>query len=146
MDETTEQIAEELDHSAVHGSMLTFWQRFSYSLGEMGVSLSPAIVVSWFIYFYTGRPVMGADPNTGEAIQTGTLFLVSPFAIGLLGLIGRLVDSVADPLVGFYSDKWHFKMGRRIPWVVFGTPFLILFSILLWFPPDGDGMGRTLFS
>ncbi|MCZ7583860.1 MAG: MFS transporter [Deltaproteobacteria bacterium] len=116
-------------------TVLTFWEKFTYSLGETGVSLSPAIIVGWIIYFYTGR----LDANEQRIV------LVSAGALSFLNFFGRLVDSLADPLVGFYSDKWNFKWGRRIPWVVFGTPFLALFSILLWFPPTGDGLGDIFF-
>lgn len=119
--------------------VLSFWQLFTYSMGELGVSLSPALVFGWLIYFYTGRPM-------GDAPDAPRLILVSAWGIAFLGLLGRVVDSLADPLVGFYSDKWRFKWGRRIPWVVFGTPFLAAFSILTWFPPNGEGMGEAWFT
>ncbi len=114
---------------------LSFWDKATYSIGEMGVSLSPAIVVGWLIYFYTGR----------EIENGGTLMLVSAWGIAILGLFGRIIDSLADPLVGYYSDKWNSRWGRRIPWVVIGTPFLALFQILLWFPPESGGIGTVWY-
>ncbi len=119
----------------VEGRALSFWDKATYSVGEMGVSLSPAIVVGWLIYFYTGREIPGG----------GTMLLVSAWGIAILGLLGRVVDSLADPLVGFFSDKWNFKWGRRIPWVVVGTPFLALFQILIWFPPEPSGIGTVWY-
>ncbi len=104
---------------------LSFAEKFTYSLGQTAVSLSPALISSWLVYYYIGR------------IEDGkALVLVSAMAMSLCGLIPRCIEAIAEPLVGYWSDKWNFKMGRRIPWVVFGTPFLTLFSILIWFPPD----------
>jgi GPH family glycoside/pentoside/hexuronide:cation symporter len=104
---------------------LSFAEKFTYSLGQTAVSLSPALISSWLVYYYIGRVENGKG-----------LLLVSAMAMSLCGLVPRFLEAIAEPLVGYWSDKWNFKMGRRIPWVVFGTPFLTLFSILIWFPPD----------
>lgn len=104
---------------------MSFAEKFTYSLGQTAVSLSPALISSWLVYYYIGR------------IENGKgLLLVSATAMSLCGLVPRFLEAIAEPLVGYWSDKWNFKMGRRIPWIVFGTPFLTLFSILIWFPPD----------
>ncbi len=120
-------------------TVLNFWEKFTYSLGELGVSLSPAIIAGWFIYYYTGRQI-------GAPGDEKTLMLVTAWGVSILGLAGRIVDSLADPLVGYFSDKWNTRWGRRMPWVILGTPFLALFSILLWFPPNPEGLGEPLFS
>lgn len=122
----------ELDETPV----LTFWAKFTYAFGQVAVSLSPALISSWLIYFYIGRK---------DAAGNGML-LVTAAAMSVGGLVPRLLEAVAEPMVGYFSDKWHFRMGRRIPWVVFGTPFLALFSILIFFPPDAAGEGTSLFS
>ena len=105
---------------------LTFWQKFTYSLGQTAVSLSPALISSWLIYYYIGRT---------DEMHNG-LLLVSAIAMSFGGLVPRFLEAIAEPLVGYWSDKFNFKMGRRIPWIVFGTPLLVLTSILIWWPPD----------
>ncbi|MBZ0272121.1 MFS transporter [bacterium] len=145
---TDGDVRPELDHE--NGRKLSFAEMFTYSFGELGVSLSPAIVAGWLIYFYTGRMAdagSAAVPMTGIVLtQQAPMFLVSAWGIAFLGLFGRLVDSIADPLVGYYSDKWRFKRGRRIPWVLWGTPLLALFSILIWMPPESGGIGTVWFN
>ncbi|MGL4369472.1 MAG: MFS transporter [Spirochaetota bacterium] len=45
-------------------------------------------------------------------------------AAGLAGaalMIGRLVDAVSDPLVGYFSDRTKSRWGRRRPWILFGS-------------------------
>ena len=121
----TGQGGEVLDEQFLHGKALSYWQKVSYSMGEVGVSLAPTVIVSWLIYYYTKA--------------TTTSFLPNPYlTIAFIGVFGRLIDAVADPLVGYYSDKVHTRMGRRIPWVLFGTPFFCLTFAATWFPPVAE--------
>jgi GPH family glycoside/pentoside/hexuronide:cation symporter len=60
--------------------------------------------------------------------------------IGLVGLIfvlARIWDGITDPLIGWLSDKTSSKYGRRKPWVVIGTPLLMI-SIWFAFNPAPD--------
>jgi len=108
---------------------LSLLQRILYSTGEMGVTLSPSIIVGWLLFFYTGQV-----DEAGNKI-----YIVGFGAFAALNFFGRMVDSVADPFVGYLSDRFRTRMGRRIPWVVFGAPFLTFFSIILWYPPSHPG-------
>ncbi len=110
------------------GKALNFLQKFTYSFGNVGTNLAPGLVVGWMIYFYTGRPVSEGSEETILLVGAGT--------IAFLNFLGRLVDSLADPLIGYLSDRWQTRWGRRIPWVVLGSPILTLFLIMMWFPPD----------
>jgi GPH family glycoside/pentoside/hexuronide:cation symporter len=55
--------------------------------------------------------------------------------IGGVVFFGRIVDAIADPLVGYFSDKTKTRFGRRIPFIAVGTPFLITAFILIFHPP-----------
>jgi len=59
--------------------------------------------------------------------------------VGVILLIARLWDMVVDPIVGMLSDRVRTRFGRRRTWMAIGTPFLMLFSWLLYFPPEGAG-------
>ncbi len=98
----------ELDETPV----LSFWAKFTYAFGQVAVSLSPALISSWLIYFYIGRK----DASGHE------ILLVSAAAMSVGGLVPRLLEAIAEPMVGYFSDKWHFRMGRGIPWGVLATP------------------------
>ena len=115
---------------------LGFSQKLTYPLGQLAVSLSPALISTWLIYFYAGRTGAGGAP----------LILVSALAMSLAGLIPRCIEAFAEPVVGHLSDKLNTRWGRRIPWVVVGTPLLAVCSVLIWFPPDPEGQGRALVS
>jgi len=89
---------EESNKVFTEGKALTFWQKFTYAFGNVGTNLAPGLVVNWMIFFYIGRPLSeGSDER---------ILLVGAGAMALINFMGRMVDSLADPLVGYFSDKW----------------------------------------
>lgn len=57
--------------------------------------------------------------------------------ISLAWLIFAVWNAVNDPLFGILQDRTRSKLGRRIPYIRYGAPFLGLFFILLWTPVIG---------
>jgi len=59
-------------------------------------------------------------------------------SLGLVGLmitLSRMTDVVTDPIIGFLSDKWRTRWGRRKPFMVAGMPIYALGAWLLFVPP-----------
>lgn len=96
------------------------------------------VIVMWAIYFYA--PEHGEHGVAREMVKYAPIVL-----LGYAMLFGRVVDAVADPLVGYWSDNTRTRIGRRIPFVVFGTPFLVLCAILLWKPPIAGESNTNAF-
>ena len=91
--------------------------RFGYALGDVGNNFSFAVVNTFLMIFYTN--VLG----------------LSGVTVGLLFLIARFIDAIADITVGRLVDssKLH-KRGRFIPWIArFKYPLLIA-TILVFVP------------
>ncbi len=70
---------------------------------------------------------------------------------GLDGKIAALIwilfgiwNAVNDPLFGYISDKTKTKIGRRIPYIRFGTPFYALTFILCWVDWPGTGVDQIV--
>ncbi|WP_428630252.1 MFS transporter [Sphingopyxis sp.] len=55
--------------------------------------------------------------------------------IGVIFLLGRLWDAIADPVMGSLSDRTRSRYGRRKPWIAAGGVLFGLSSIFLFFPP-----------
>lgn len=58
---------------------------------------------------------------------------------GLVGALlfgARLWDLVTDLGVGWASDRTNSRFGRRRPWIVLGTPVLLIGAWYLFTPPD----------
>ena len=59
--------------------------------------------------------------------------LLSPAMAGAVLLIGKLVDAISDPLMGFISDRTKSRFGRRRIYFLLGVlPVFISFT-LLWY-------------
>lgn len=68
--------------------------------------------------------------------------------IGIIFLLGRLWDAIADPVMGALSDRTRSPYGRRKPWIAAGGAIFGLSSIFLFFPPFGVtplSLGIVLF-
>jgi hypothetical protein len=81
---------------------------------------------------------------------------VTPLTMGNLGarniLVGLVIttipyilNAVVCPWVSFKSDRHRSKRGRRIPFLLFPTPFVALFLVLIGLSPDiGRFLARTI--
>jgi glycoside/pentoside/hexuronide:cation symporter, GPH family len=58
-------------------------------------------------------------------------------SVGMMIAISRLLDVITDPIVGVLSDRCQSRWGRRKPWLVLGTPLLLLSTWML-FVPEGS--------
>lgn len=48
-------------------------------------------------------------------------------AVGwILTTIPMLINSIANPIISFKSDRYRSKLGRRIPFILFTLPFLVI--------------------
>ena len=60
---------------------------------------------------------------------------ISLSVIAFIIVLARLSDGVTDPLIGILSDKLRTPFGRRKPWILVGTPVLMLSIYMLFLPP-----------
>ena len=58
---------------------------------------------------------------------------------GLALSIGLVVDAVMDPLIGSLSDGWRSRWGRRLPFMMLGTPTSAILFVLIFSLPTGLG-------
>ncbi len=102
---------------------LGLFKSLAYSSGNLGTLLISQLMVMWLVFFYTA-----AEERTYAAV----------LLVGYAIFFGRVVDALADPIVGYFSDKFRSHLGRRIPFIAIGTPFLVISWILLFYPPVVD--------
>ena len=57
----------------------------------------------------------------------------------LVGGIATLLNMVITPVVSFQSDRYRSRFGRRIPYLLWPTPFIVLFLSLIPFSPEISG-------
>lgn len=75
----------------------------------------------------------------------GTVIGLEPGLVGLAILIALVFDAVSDPLVGYWSDNFRSKWGRRHPFM-YAAALPVAFSyFLLWNPPELSQTGLFLY-
>lgn len=91
-------------------------QRFAYALPVVSVSfLMGPLAILQGIY----------AKHFGLALST----------IATVLLISRLFDAVSDPLIGYFSDRYHGHTGSRKPLIIGGGVLLLVASYFLYVPP-----------
>jgi len=57
-------------------------------------------------------------------------------SIGLALLITRLLDAISDPLIGYLSDKYNTRYGKRKPWLFVGAFLCAISTVYFFSPPE----------
>ena len=60
---------------------------------------------------------------------------------GFVILSGQIADGIATPIVGFLSDKTETKIGKRMPWYIFGTIFVVPTFLGIFIYPNFSNYG-----
>lgn len=107
---------------------LSLSSKIGYLFGDFGSQFCWTFIGSYLSVFYTD--VVGITP----AIVT-TIFLVA-----------RIWDAVNDPMMGAIAERTNTKWGRFRPYMLFGTPFLAIFSALVFANPGFSMSGKIAFA
>jgi GPH family glycoside/pentoside/hexuronide:cation symporter len=97
-----------------------------YASGSIAGNVLSRSTALWLIFFF-------APPEDEKDLPT----LVPRLAVAIMIVAIRLIDSLDDPFIGFWSDRTQTRWGRRIPFVLFSTPIYALTFALIWILPGG---------
>jgi len=90
---------------------------FNYAIGMFGTSIPINMLKTYAAIFYVD-----------------SLGMTTP-QFSLMLLIYTFIDALDNPVYGFLSDRTRSRWGRRRPWLVIGTPLLVLGLIAFYSPP-----------
>ena len=94
-----------------------------------GIGVSYAIVdqifAQWVLYYYLPPEASQLSP------------VLPPVLISLALILSRFVDMIADPAIGYLSDKTRTRFGRRIPYLAAGVLPLAITTVAFFYPPAG---------
>ena len=91
---------------------------------------------SWILFFLV--PPMGEGIARVPDVSLLGFDVDARVFAGFLIFAGRFVDAFTDPLIGWWSDRTRSRWGRRIPFILFSTPFYALFAAMVWILPSED--------
>ncbi|WAH55442.1 glycoside-pentoside-hexuronide (GPH):cation symporter [Pseudomonas silvicola] len=107
---------------------VSFAERLSYGCADGGINLLLGLVSSYLLFFYTD------------------VFHLSVATIGTLFLVARLLDAVADPVIGLLIDRTRTRFGQHRPWFLwFGLPFALC-GVLTFATPDLSAQGKITYA
>lgn len=104
---------------STEGGNLTKLQLASYSAPATPLALVGLPLVAYV-------PAIYADTD-GFGLSLGL--------VGLMITLSRFTDVITDPIIGFLSDRWRSKWGRRKPFMIIGMPIFGAGVWLLFVPP-----------
>lgn len=108
-----------LPTTAVTSARLPLGLKVFFAIGSLGFTLLISAISFFLLFFYTD------------------VALVPPALAGSALLVGRIWDTINDPLVGWFSDRTRSRWGRRRVYLIYGALPLALTAITLWVMPRG---------
>jgi len=92
---------------------------FNYSVGMFGTSIPINLLKTFAFAYYV-------DTLGVTTAQWASIMLIYTF-----------IDAIDNLVYGYLSDRTRTKWGRRRPWLVIGTPLLVLGLIMFYTTPAG---------
>lgn len=109
------------------GNTLSLKTKISYGAGDLASQFVWSFISSYLMIFYTDVAMLPAA------------------AISLLFFGARVWDAINDPMMGAIAERTRSKYGRFRPYLLYGSPLLILVYILCFTAPDFNGnMGMKI--
>lgn len=109
-------------------SFKTWRQRVGYGIADLSCNLVWQLISLYLMFFYTD--VMG----------------LPAYYVGIMFLVTRLVDGVADVLMGLVIDNTSTRWGRCRPWLLVGALPFGLLCILAFYVPDFGTTGKLIYA
>ncbi len=98
---------------------LTLATKLSYAVGNVGLQMLIAAMGFLLMIFYTD------------------VALVPPAVAGAALLVGKVWDTINDPLFGWVTDRTRSRWGRHRVYLIYGAIPLAVVSAAVWMVPPG---------
>lgn len=98
---------------------LGFKTRTAFGIGAIANGVKNAGLATYITFYF--NQVVGVDASI----------------IGIAYAATLIVDAIADPLLGHWTDITRSRWGRRHPFMYFAAIPTALFFYFVWFPPSG---------
>lgn len=112
----------------MNGAVSVWRQRIGYGAADFSCNLVWQMIGLYLMFYYTD--VVGI-----AAAQVSLLFLLT-----------RIIDGVADVLMGIIIDKTNTKWGKSRPYFLYGAIPFALLGILAFYVPDVGPASKLLYA
>ncbi|WP_374531228.1 MFS transporter [Novosphingobium sp.] len=94
---------------------------FFHGLGSIAYGIKDSGFSTFLLLYY--NQVLGMDPRT----------------VSLALMVALVIDGIADPMIGYLSDRTYSRWGRRLPWLYLAPLPLAFAWVALWSEPAHPG-------
>ena len=108
-----------MTHAFTPHRPLSLGTKLSFAVGNVGLQMLVAAMSFFLMIFYTDVALVP------PAIASGAL------------LIGKIWDTINDPLFGWLTDRTRSRHGRRRVYLIYGALPLAIVSAAVWMMPAG---------
>jgi len=108
--------------------VIGFSEKAGYALGDAASNFYWKTFEFFIVFFYTD------------------IFGISAAAVGTMMLLTRVMDAVADPIMGAMADRTRSRWGHFRPWVVWGALPLAAAGVLTFTTPSLGGGGKLVYA
>lgn len=110
------------------GGRLSFGEKTGYALGDAASNFYWKTFEFFIIFFYTD------------------VFGISAAAVGTMMLLTRVVDAVADPIMGAIADRTRTRWGHFRPYLVWGSLPLAAAGVLTFTTPNLGPGAKVIYA
>ena len=123
---------------------MPLWSKMLFASDHVGLQAISYFRQSWILFFLV-PPMSEGIARVPDVTVLGLGIDARVFA-GFLIFAGRFIDAFTDPLIGWWSDRTHSRWGRRIPFILFSTPFYAIFAAMVWMlPVEGASLWNAIY-
>jgi GPH family glycoside/pentoside/hexuronide:cation symporter len=103
-------------------------EKIGYAMGDAAANLVWRGALAYLAVFYTDT------------------FGLTAAAAAMLFLVVRLSDGVTDIIMGMIADRTHTRWGKFRPWILWSTPMLSIFMVLIFTTPDFTEDNKLIYA
>jgi len=130
---------------AEDSSRLPLVNKILYASDQIGSQAIAQTRNLWLLFFLV-PPREAGLASAVPPLSLGAIDLDPRVFVAVVLTAGRLIEALDDPIIGWWSDRTRSRWGRRLPFVLFSTPFYALFFGLLWLTPwGGASFGNVIY-
>eukprot|EP00331_Platyophrya_macrostoma_P012590 CAMPEP_0176430812 /NCGR_PEP_ID=MMETSP0127-20121128/14459_1 /TAXON_ID=938130 /ORGANISM="Platyophrya macrostoma, Strain WH" /LENGTH=564 /DNA_ID=CAMNT_0017812739 /DNA_START=18 /DNA_END=1712 /DNA_ORIENTATION=- len=121
LESTNEGLKDALGLADLKLDALSKMHIYGYGLGHFLNDLCAACWFNYLLYYLKSVQPIGSPEEAGTYA-------------GIVLLAGQLADGIFTPIVGYFSDKFDTRCGKRMPWYYFGFVTVVISFYFIFIP------------
>lgn len=106
---------------------------FAYNLSSAGHAMFDSLLLTFHLSFLLPPDELVQNGSMHQFLPERILSFIP--VIGVIMVVGRIVDAIADPLIASWSDRSRSRFGRRRFFMAISALPLALSTVMIFFPP-----------